>query len=83
MFFFAPGSILPLQDAFGVAYPEKILVNTTKDLIDLPVDLHMNIYVDDTGLFHSRGQLLFANDSHDDNPHCYIEIIHNEDTINF
>lgn len=83
MFYFKEGSILPLQDAFGKAYPEGKVVYTTKDLIGIPLDLHMNIMTDDTGIFHSRGQLLLSSDSHDDNPHCYIEIMHNGDTVNF
>lgn len=44
----------------------------------------MNIMTDGTkDLFFSRGSLLFSNDTHDDNPHCYVEIIHNGDTVNF
>ena len=32
---------------------------------------------------YSRGQILFYSDEHDDDPYCYVEIIHNEDVVSF
>lgn len=63
---------------------DKKITNTTKDLINLPIDLHMNIESDATGdLFFSRGSLLLYTDDSDYDPHCYIEMIHNGDTVHF
>jgi len=44
----------------------------------------MNIKTDITGeLFFSRGALLYYGEEKEDNPHCYVEMVHNGDTINF
>lgn len=70
---------------FGKDYPNPI-ANTTKDLVNYPVDLHINpnvIASPEGNFIFSDGAILYYSDESDDDPHCYVNIIHRDDHINF
>ena len=78
LFYFKSGSIIPLQSVFGKdSYAGTKPVNTTKDLVNLPIDIHINPqWTTDGSVLFSKGALLYYSDQHDEDPHCYVEINH-------
>ena len=82
LFYFKQGSILTLQDAFGKEY--GVVVDNTKQLVDVPLDFHISpMKTDDGSVIFSNGALLYYSDDEDVDTHCYVEIIHSNDKINF
>lgn len=88
-FFYAKdGTITPLQDPEGTLHQTKWL-SSTADLLTTPVDLHVNptVFRDPTDptflLYASNGQILYYSDYSTLDFHCYVEMVHRNDTITF